>query len=130
MVLALFALFRLALWLKKIIYLVVSKKLCMERRSTRNRYHHLSFPVPVSQKLHECSLARARKIFTSARMLGFSLKFPSVKRQHKFHLENKSADNGNNISHMGNWETLGKHAPAMNVSGKMLPRFVQSQVTG
>ena len=31
---------------------------------------------------------------------------------------------------MGNWETLGKHARAMNVSGKMLPRFVQSQVTG
>ena len=24
---------------------------------------------------------------------------------------------------MGNWETLGKHARAMNVSGKMLPRF-------
>ena len=28
-----------------------------------------------SQKLDECSLARARKIFASARMLGFSLKF-------------------------------------------------------
>ena len=76
------------------------------------------------KKLHECSLARARKIFTSARMLGFSLKFPSVKRQHKFHLENKSADNGNNISHIGNWETLGKHMRAMNISGKMLPLFL------
>ena len=31
-----------------------------------------------SQKLDECSLARARKIFASARMLGFSLKFPAV----------------------------------------------------
>ena len=31
-----------------------------------------------SQKLDECSLARARKNFASARMLGFSLKFPAV----------------------------------------------------
>jgi len=29
-----------------------------------------------SQKLDECSLARARKNFATARMLGFSLKFP------------------------------------------------------
>jgi len=29
-----------------------------------------------SQKLYECSLARARKIFATARMLEFSLKFP------------------------------------------------------
>ena len=29
-----------------------------------------------SQKLDECSLARARKIFATARMLEFSLKFP------------------------------------------------------
>ena len=28
------------------------------------------------QKLDECSLARARKIFASARILGFSLKIP------------------------------------------------------
>ena len=28
-----------------------------------------------SQKLEECSLARARKIFVTARMLGFSLEF-------------------------------------------------------
>jgi len=32
-----------------------------------------------SQKLDECSLARARKIFATARMLGFSLKFPQGK---------------------------------------------------
>ena len=31
-----------------------------------------------SEKLGECSLARARKIFASSRMLGFSLKFPAV----------------------------------------------------
>ena len=31
---------------------------------------------------------------------------------------------GNNVSRMGNWETLAKHARAMTVSGKMLPRFV------
>ena len=31
-----------------------------------------------SQKLDACSLARARKNFASARMLGFSLKFPAV----------------------------------------------------
>ena len=29
-----------------------------------------------SQKLDVCSLVRARKSFTSARMFGFSLKFP------------------------------------------------------
>ena len=31
-----------------------------------------------SHKLGECSLARAHKIFATARMLGFSLKFPAV----------------------------------------------------
>ena len=31
-----------------------------------------------SQKLDECSLVRARKIFARARMLGFSLKFRAV----------------------------------------------------
>ena len=31
-----------------------------------------------SQKLDECSFARARKIFATARMLGFLLKFPAV----------------------------------------------------
>ena len=31
-----------------------------------------------SQKLDECSLARARKTFASARMLGLSLEFPAV----------------------------------------------------
>ena len=43
-----------------------------------------------SQTLHECSLARARKILASARMLGFSLKFPTVKREHNLYLENKN----------------------------------------
>ena len=33
-------------------------------------------------------------------------------------------DTGNNVSHMGNWKTLGKHALAMNVYGKLLPRSV------
>ena len=31
-----------------------------------------------SHKLDECSLARARKIFASARIFGFSSKFPAV----------------------------------------------------
>ena len=57
-------------------------------------------------------------------MLGFSLKFPAVLRKHDLHLENESADTGNNVSLMGNWETLGKHVHAMNVSGKMFSRFV------
>ena len=42
-------------------------------------------------------------------------------------LENKNSktDTENNVSRMGNWETLGKRARAMNVSGKMLPHFVE-----
>ena len=43
-----------------------------------------------SQKLDVYSLALARKSFTSARMLGFSLKFPVVWRKHNLHLENKN----------------------------------------
>ena len=43
-----------------------------------------------SEKLDECSLARARKIFASARMLGFSFKSPAVFRKHNLHLENKN----------------------------------------
>ena len=38
-----------------------------------------------SQKFDECSLVRARKIFASARMLGFSLNFPAY-----LHLQNKN----------------------------------------
>ena len=67
------------------------------------------------QKIDECSLARARKSFASAPMLGFSLKFPipcSVSTIQKLTL-------GNNVSRMGNWETLGKPARAINVSGKI-----------
>ena len=48
-----------------------------------------------SQKLDECSLARARKIFTTARTLGFSLKLP----------------------YMAKLSSLGKYARAMNASG-------------
>ena len=43
-----------------------------------------------SQKLDKCSLARARKIFESARMLGILLKFPAVLRKHNLHVENKN----------------------------------------
>ena len=35
-----------------------------------------------SQKLEECSLAHARKDFATARMLGFSFKFPYGKTEH------------------------------------------------
>ena len=58
-----------------------------------------------SQKLDECSLARARKIFATARMLEISLKLPYGKTP---------------------WETLRKNGRAMNVSGNMSfmhPRF-------
>ena len=34
-----------------------------------------------SQKLDECSLARARKMFATARMLEFSIKFPYGKTE-------------------------------------------------
>ena len=40
-------------------------------------------------------------------------------------LETK-ADNGNNVSRRANQQKLGKHAHAMNISGKMLPRFVDA----
>ena len=46
--------------------------------------------------LHRCCKpgtlfsARTRKSFASARMLGFSLKFPVVLRKHNLHLENKN----------------------------------------
>ena len=43
-----------------------------------------------SNCLDECSLARARKIFASARMLGFLLKFPAVYRKYNLHLETKT----------------------------------------
>ena len=36
----------------------------------------------LSQKLDECSLARVRKGFATARMLGFSFKFPYGKTEH------------------------------------------------
>ena len=70
-----------------------------------------------SQKLDECSLARARKVFASARMLRFWLKFPKCTTSIICILKTK-IDTGNNVSRMGNWKTLGKHAHAMNVSEK------------
>ena len=73
----------------------------------------------LSQKLDKCSLARARKVFASARMLGFWLKFPTCSVSIIRIFKTKS-DTGNNASLMGNWKTLGKHAHAMNVSGKMI----------
>ena len=72
-----------------------------------------------SQKLDECSLARARKTFASAGILGFWLKFPTCSVSIICILKTKT-DTGNNVSHMGNWKTLRKHAHAMNVSGKMV----------
>ena len=54
-----------------------------------------------SQTLDECSLGRARKIFATARTLGFSLKLP----------------------YMAKLSTLGKNARAMNASGNMHPFF-------
>ena len=72
----------------------------------------------VLSKLDECSHAHARKIFATTRMLGFSLKFSAVhlgKKTMLFPLWQK-------------WETLGKEnayaMKTMNVSGKMLSRFV------
>jgi len=53
-----------------------------------------------SQNLDGCSLARARKVFATAHMLGFSFKFPYGKTEH-----------------------LGENALAMNASGNMRPKF-------
>ena len=72
-----------------------------------------------SQNLHECSLAHAYKIFASARMLGFWLKFPMCSVSIICILKTKT-DTGSNVSRVGNWKPLGKHACAMNVSGKMI----------
>ena len=75
-----------------------------------------------SQKLNECSLARARKIFTSPRMVGFSLKF-RVRSVGIIGILKTKTDTGNYVSRLGNWETLGKHARAMNVSRKNASSF-------
>ena len=72
-----------------------------------------------SQNLYECSLARACKIFANARMLGFWLKFPMCSVSIICILKTKT-DTGSNVSCVGNWKPLGKHACAMNVSGKMI----------
>ena len=52
-------------------------------------------------------------------MLGFWLKFPTCSATIICNLKTKT-DTGSYVSHMGNWKTLGKHACAMNVSGKMI----------
>ena len=67
-----------------------------------------------SQKLDECSLAHTCKTFASARMLGFSFKFAAVQRKRSLHLKNKNWP-WKNASLVGNWQTLGEHACAMNV---------------
>ena len=43
-----------------------------------------------SQKLDECSLARAPKVFATARKPGFSLTFSAVWQKHNLHLGNKN----------------------------------------
>ena len=79
-----------------------------------------------SQKLDDCLLARTRKIFASARVLGFSLNPLPCSIRIICTLETiPVTETENNVSHMGYWETLGKHACAMNVFGKMLPRFAE-----
>ena len=52
-----------------------------------------------SQKLDECSLACAPKIFASARMLGFWLKFPTCSVSIIGMLKTKTVT-GNNVSRM------------------------------
>ena len=54
-------------------------------------------------------------MFASARMLGFSCSASII-----CILKTKT----DIVSRMGNWETLGRHARAVNVSGKMLSHFV------
>ena len=61
-----------------------------------------------SQKLDECSLARARKIFATARMLGFSIKFPCRVVLTIICI----LDTGHNVSRIENWKSLGKYARA------------------
>ena len=61
-----------------------------------------------SQKLDECSLARARKIFATACMLGFSLKFPCRVVLTIICV----LDTGHNISRIENWKSLAKYARA------------------
>ena len=64
-----------------------------------------------SQKIDACSLARARKIFATARMLGFSLK-NSLSCSVNIYILKTIADTGNSVYRIGNWETLGeKSAP-------------------
>ena len=76
-----------------------------------------------SQNLDECSLARElAKCLQVLAGLDFRLNSLPCNVSIIYILKTKT-DTGNNISRMGNWETLGKLARAMNVSGKLFPRF-------
>ena len=74
-----------------------------------------------SQKLEECSLARASKSFASAHMLGFMFLPSSVSIT--CILKTKT-DTRNNVSPWEIWKHWGNMRRAMNASGKMLPLFV------
>ena len=75
----------------------------------------LAFAQIASKKRWVLANACAGKFFATARMLGFSLKLRAVYRKHNLHLGNKNWHT-NNVSWIGNWETLGKHAHNMNIS--------------
>ena len=74
-----------------------------------------------SQKLDECSLARARKIFATDCMLGFSLKFPYRVALTIICI----LDTGHNVSHIENWESLGKYARATIFLEKCFTGFLK-----
>ena len=74
------------------------------------------FNLKVLAKLDECSLARTRKIFATARMLGFSLKFHG--RIIIICILEKKTDTGKKCFPCGKVENIRKHARTMNVSGK------------
>ena len=76
-----------------------------------------------SQKLDECSLAVLTKFLQVLACSDFRLNSLSCRVSIICILKTKT-DTGNNLSRMGNWEALGKHLRNMNVSGKVLSRFV------
>ena len=65
------------------------------------------------EKLDECSLSRAHKVFCNCSHARIFIKIPCRVAKTK-------TDTGNNVSCMGKWETLGKHVCPINVSGKGL----------
>ena len=66
-----------------------------------------------SQKLEKCSLARSSKILQVLACSDFRLNSLPCSISIVCILKTKT-DTGNNVSRMGNWETLGKHARVMN----------------